>query len=127
MIRIRRLDHLVLTCADVEATCAFYQRVLGMERDDFGPNRTALRFGEQKLNLHKAGAELKPNAAAAAPGSADFCLIASTPLEEVMTHLRSCGVAIELGPVDRAGASGPIRSVYFRDPDGNLVEVSNPA
>jgi catechol 2,3-dioxygenase-like lactoylglutathione lyase family enzyme len=126
MIRIDHLDHLVLTVADIDATCAFYETALGMSRDDFGPGKTALVFGEQKFNLHQVGRELKPNAARAAPGTADFCLISCTPLDEAIAHLLSLGIAIELGPVERTGAIGSLRSIYFRDPDGNLIEVANP-
>lgn len=127
MIRIENLDHLVLTVADVEATVTFYQRVLGMEAVTFGAGRRALAFGEQKINLHPAAAPFKPHAAAPTRGSADLCFIASTPLEAVLAHLADCGVPVEEGPVARTGATGPIRSVYFRDPDGNLIEISNPA
>jgi len=123
-MRIDRLDHLVLTVRDVDATCAFYARVLGMDVVTFGQGRRALAFGRQKINLHPAGREFEPKAARPTPGSADLCLIAAAPLDEVIAHLSACGVAIEEGPVARTGATGPIRSVYFRDPDGNLIEVS---
>lgn len=122
---IDRLDHLVLTVRDVAATCAFYRRVLGMEEVTFGAGRKALRFGMQKINLHEAGREVDPKAAHPTPGSGDLCFITEVPLSEVVAHLRSCGVAVELGPVPRTGATGAIRSVYFRDPDGNLIEVAN--
>lgn len=125
MIRIEALDHVVLTVADVEATAAFYES-LGMERITFEGGRTALAFGEQKINLHAAGAEVKPNAARAAPGSADFCLLIEGPLDAVVDELATLGIPVELGPVDRTGARGRIRSVYFRDPDGNLVELAEP-
>ncbi len=124
-MRIDRLDHLVLTVASIEATCAFYSRVLGMEVVRFGEGRTALTFGRQKINLHEVGNELEPRAARATAGSGDLCLIAETPLGDVVRHVESCGVEIIEGPADKTGATGPIRSVYFRDPDGNLVEVSN--
>jgi len=124
VVRIERLDHLVLTVADVAATCAFYQRVLGMETVTFGTGRKALVFGEQKINLHPAGREFEPKAMRPTPGSADLCLIAATPLETVAAHLAACGVGIEEGPVARTGAVGPITSLYFRDPDGNLIEVA---
>jgi catechol 2,3-dioxygenase-like lactoylglutathione lyase family enzyme len=127
MIRIDHLDHLVLTVASIEATCDFYARVLGMSVETFGQGRTALRFGEQKINLHRAGREFEPKALRPTPGSADLCFIAATPLEEVMAHLQHLGIAIEEGPVPRTGATGPIRSVYLRDPDANLIEISNPA
>ncbi|MFO1136154.1 MAG: VOC family protein [Rhodoblastus sp.] len=125
MIEIDRLDHLVLTVADIDRTCAFYRDVLGMSVETFGAGRTALKFGRQKFNLHRAGREFLPKADRPTPGSADLCLIASTPLDEVIAHLNDMGVAIEEGPVARTGAMGPILSVYFRDPDLNLVEVSN--
>ncbi len=122
---IDRLDHLVLTVRNVEATCAFYVRVMGMEVVSFGEGRKALCFGQQKLNLHTAGKEFEPKSAQPTPGSADLCLISPTPLEAVIAHLADCGVAIEEGPIARTGATGPITSVYFRDPDDNLIEVSN--
>jgi catechol 2,3-dioxygenase-like lactoylglutathione lyase family enzyme len=125
VIKIDRVDHFVLTVRDIEATCAFYTRVLGMAVEVFGQQkRTALKFGRQKINLHQAGREFEPKAKTPMPGSGDFCLIAAVPLEQVIAHLKTCGVAIEEGPVDKTGATGPIRSVYFRDPDQNLVEVS---
>lgn len=125
MIEIDRLDHLVLTVADIERTCAFYRDVLGMAVETFGAGRTALKFGAQKFNLHQHGREFEPKALRPTPGSADLCLIAATPLDSVVAHLRTKGVAIEEGPIARTGASGPILSVYFRDPDQNLIEVSN--
>jgi catechol 2,3-dioxygenase-like lactoylglutathione lyase family enzyme len=124
-ITIDRLDHLVLTVADIERTCDFYARVLGFEPVTFAGGRRALAFGQQKINLHQQGREFEPKARQPAAGSGDFCLIAATRLDDVIAHLAAQGVAIELGPVARAGATGPIRSIYFRDPDGNLVEVSN--
>ncbi len=124
-MKIDRIDHFVLTVRDPEATCAFYSRALGMHPVTFAGGRKALAFGSQKINLHQAGREFEPKAERPVPGSADFCLITSVPLAEVMAHLESCGVAIIEGPVDRTGATGPLRSVYFRDPDLNLVEVSN--
>jgi len=125
MLSIDHVDHFVLTVADIEATVAFYCRVLGMTDVVFGAGRRALAFGTQKINLHAAGREHTPRAARPTPGSADFCLITRTPLAEAMAHVRSCGVAIEEGPVTRTGAAGTITSFYFRDPDANLVEVSN--
>ena len=124
-MKIDRLDHLVLTVRDVDATVDFYQRVLGMEPVSFGAGRRALSFGRQKINLHPAAAPLKPHAAQPGPGTADLCLIAATPLTAVIAELTAKGVPIEEGPVPRTGATGPIQSVYFRDPDGNLIEVSN--
>lgn len=120
-----RLDHLVLTVADVERTVDFYARVLGMTPVTFGGGRRALAFGNQKINLHQAGHEFEPKAARPTPGSADLCFVSSVPLVEVMGHLAASGVDVEEGPVPRTGATGPIASVYFRDPDGNLIEVSN--
>lgn len=124
-MRIDRLDHVVLTVADIEATCAFYERALGMTTVTFGEGRKALAFGRQKINLHQAGREFEPKALRPTPGSADVCLIAAEPLDAVVAHLAACGVAIEEGPVDRTGAAGPIRSVYLRDPDRNLIEIAN--
>lgn len=121
---VDRLDHLVLTCRDLDATASWYERVLGMQCVQFAENRTALHFGNQKINLHQQGSEVKPNATAAAPGSADLCFIASVPPDDVVAHLSRCGVAIELGPVRQTGATGPMTSVYCRDPDGNLVEIA---
>jgi catechol 2,3-dioxygenase-like lactoylglutathione lyase family enzyme len=123
-MRIARLDHLVLTVRDITATCDFYERVLGMTVVTFGAGRKALAFGSQKINLHEAGREFEPKAARPTPGSADLCLIADGPLAAAIAHLEACGVALLAGPVDRTGALGPIRSVYFRDPDDNLIEVS---
>ncbi len=122
---ISRIDHFVLTVASIEATCAFYSRVLGMIVVTFAGGRKALAFGDQKINLHEVGHEFEPKARRPTSGSGDFCLITESPLDTVVAHLTAQGVAIEEGPVDRTGAVGPIRSVYFRDPDGNLVEVSN--
>jgi len=124
-MKVDSLDHLVLTVADVEATCRFYSRVLGMEVVTFGQGRKALQFGSQKINLHQQGREFEPKAARPTPGSADLCFLTSVPLADVVAHLRSAGVPIVEGPVQRTGATGPILSVYFRDPDGNLVEVAN--
>lgn len=123
-MRIARLDHLVLTVRDIAATCDFYGRVLGMQVVTFGEGRKALAFGQQKFNLHEAGREFEPKAQRPTPGSADLCLIADGRLEDVIAHLRACGVPILEGPVRRTGAVGPILSVYFRDPDQNLIEVS---
>jgi len=124
-MKIESLDHLVLTVADVDASCAFYERVLGMRTIVFGAGRKALAFGTQKINLHRHGHEFEPKAERPTPGSADLCFVAATPLAEVMAHLQACGVGVLEGPVPRTGACGPIMSVYFRDPDGNLVEVCN--
>lgn len=124
-MRIARIDHLVLTVASIEATCAFYSDVLGMEVVIFAGGRRALSFGAQKINLHEVGREFEPKAARPTAGSGDFCLIADTPLDEVIAELKARGITIEEGPVSRTGATGPIRSVYFRDPDDNLVEIAN--
>jgi catechol 2,3-dioxygenase-like lactoylglutathione lyase family enzyme len=123
-MRIDRIDHFVLTVRSVDATCAFYSRVLGMQVVRFGAGRTALSFGAHKINLHEQGHEFEPKAHRPTPGSADFCLIAAVPLEQVIGHLTACGVAIVEGPAARTGAMGPLRSVYLRDPDENLVEIS---
>lgn len=125
MIRIDRLDHFVLTVRDIEATCDFYVRVLGMEVVRFGAGRTALKYGAQKINLHPAVNDITLKADRPTPGSADVCFISATPIAQVVAHLRACGVDVVEGPSERAGANGPILSVYFRDPDLNLVEVSN--
>ena len=124
-ITIDRIDHMVLTIADIDATCEFYGRVLGMEKVVFAGGRVALGFGKQKINLHPAGNEYDPRAKHPVPGSGDLCLITETPLDDVIAHLESEGVEIIEGPVAKTGATGPITSVYFRDPDENLIEVSN--
>ena len=124
-MKVDHLDHLVLTVKSIPATCEFYTRVLGMEVVTFEGDRKALAFGAQKINLHAAGKELEPNAHRPTPGSADLCFITLTPLADVVEHLRQCGVEIVEGPVKRTGATGLITSVYFRDPDLNLIEVSN--
>lgn len=124
-MEIERIDHLVLTVRDIPATCDFYRRALGMEVVTFRQGRTALKFGRQKINLHQAGREFEPKAARPTPGSADLCLLTGAPLAGWIEHLRACGVEIEEGPVRRAGALGPIESIYLRDPDANLIEVSN--
>jgi catechol 2,3-dioxygenase-like lactoylglutathione lyase family enzyme len=124
-MKIERLDHLVLTVADITKTCEFYEKVLGMETVTFGAGRKALSFGQQKINLHQAGMEFEPKAVRPTPGSGDLCFITSTPVAAVILHLKKAGVAIVEGPVPRTGATGPIQSVYFRDPDGNLIEASN--
>ena len=126
-MQIDLLDHLVLTVADIETTVAFYTRVLGMQLVTFGDGgRKALAFGNQKINLHQAGREFEPKAERPTTGSADLCFIVATPLEQVIAHLQAQQVAIVEGPVQRTGATGPIRSVYLRDPDQNLIELSNP-
>ena len=125
MVNIDCIDHVVFTVRDIDATCAFYTRALGMLVVTFAGGRKALSFGTQKINLHLAGREFEPKADRPTPGSADLCLITRVPLPDVMAHLNACGVPILEGPVQKTGATGPIRSVYFRDPDRNLIEVSN--
>lgn len=121
---ISRIDHFVLTVRSLEETCAFYERVLGFRRIDAPDRPTALAFGQQKINVHEVRRTFEPKAKAPTPGAADFCLITETPLPEFRTHLEANGVTVELGPVERTGALGLMASVYFRDPDGNLIEVS---
>lgn len=121
---IAGIDHFVLTVRSVEDTCAFYQSVLGFRRLDEPDRPTALLFGTQKINVHDVGRTFEPKAKAPTPGSADFCLVAARPLLEICASLAANGVGVEVGPVERIGARGPMMSVYFRDPDGNLVEVS---
>ena len=120
---IDRLDHLVLTVASIDATVAFYTSALGMELITFG-DRKALRFGEQKINLHQVGKEFEPKASHPTPGSGDLCFITTAPLDEVIAHLHTGNHAIELGPVARDGARGEMLSIYIRDPDLNLIEIS---
>ena len=120
------IDHMVLTVRDIPASVDFYTRVLGMREVIFGEDRRALAFGRNKLNLHQVGREFEPKAAHPAPGAIDLCLLVRTPIAEVLRQLAAQGVPIESGPVERTGARGPILSVYVRDPDGNLIELSNP-
>jgi catechol 2,3-dioxygenase-like lactoylglutathione lyase family enzyme len=131
-MQIERLDHLVLTVANIEAACAWYSRVLGMQAVTFGDGRMALAFGQQKINLHQHGHEFEPKAAHPLPGSADLCFITRTPLDQVIAHLQANSVPliegpVQLieGPVQRTGAIGSITSIYVRDPDGNLIEVAH--
>lgn len=124
-MEISHLDHLVLTVKDIEVTVDFYQRVLGMKPIEFGEGRLALSFGNQKINLHQQGNEFEPKARCVQVGSADLCFISNTPLVEVIEHVESQGVVIEEGPIARTGAMGKIQSIYIRDPDGNLIEISN--
>ncbi|WP_091371412.1 VOC family protein [Mucilaginibacter mallensis] len=124
-MKINRLDHLVLTVKDIDATCAFYRDILRMEIETFQQGRKALKFGIQKINLHQYGHEIDPKAINPTPGSGDLCFIADTPIAEVVETLKTKGIAIETGPVERTGATGKIISVYLRDPDQNLVEISN--
>ena len=146
MMKIESLDHLVLTVRDLQATVHFYSTILGMEEITFqppsgGPPRTALRFGQQKINLHLAGAEFEPKALKPTPGSADLCFITKQPIEGGsnksgegdgdnssscwISHFAKHQIPIEEGPVKRTGANGPINSIYVRDPDKNLIEISN--
>ncbi len=122
---ISHLDHLVLTVRNLEATCDFYAGVLGMEVVTFGNGRKSLKFGDQKINLHEAGKEVEPKAARPTAGAADLCFITDTPLEKVLDELRESKTAVLSGIVERTGAVCRIRSVYLRDPDGNLIELSN--
>ena len=124
-MKISRIDHLVLTVQDIQQTCEFYAKVLGMEVVTFSENRKALKFGQQKLNLHQVGHEFEPKAKHPTPGAIDLCLITDTPLQEIRVHLNNCGVIIEAGIVPRTGAMGAIASLYIRDPDENLVEIAN--
>ena len=123
-MNITALDHLVLTVADVARSIDFYTRVLGMEAITFGEGRKALRFGSQKINLHQLGAEVLPNAARATAGSADLCLLTDTPLPQVLAELAAHQIEAISDIVPRTGAVGAIESVYLRDPDGNLLEIS---
>lgn len=124
-MNIDRLDHLVLTVTSIEATIEFYTRVLGMTAVTFGTGRKALQFGRQKINLHEAGREFEPKALRPTPGSADLCFITETPMAQVVVHLQGEQIQIIEGPVERTGAAGRMISVYVRDPDGNLIEISN--
>ena len=124
-MRVDRIDHLVLTVASIEATVEFYTRVLGMGVVTFGAGRTALNFGTSKINLHETGKEFEPKALHPTPGSADICLIVDDGIADVIAQLALAGVPVEAGPVERTGATGPIVSCYLRDPDHNLIELSN--
>ena len=123
-MQIERLDHFVLTVQDLQKTLAFYVDVLGMQAITFGQGRHALQYGQQKINLHIKGQEFEPKAQQVLCGSADLCFITSTPLEQVEQELKQAGLDILEGPVQRTGAIGPITSLYVRDPDGNLIEIS---
>ena len=124
-MKISHLDHLVLTVSNIESTCHFYQTVLGFEIITFKDDRKALKFGNQKINLHQQGNEFEPKALQPTPGSADLCFISDTPISEVVAHLNQLNIQIEEGPIERTGAMHPILSVYIRDPDQNLIEISN--
>jgi catechol 2,3-dioxygenase-like lactoylglutathione lyase family enzyme len=125
-MRVDGLDHLVLTVRDIGESCTFYERALRMSVVTFGEGRTALRFGNQKINLHEAGREFEPKALRPSPGSADLCFLVEGSLEDWCAWLASQNVPILEGPVRRTGARGPIQSIYLRDPDGNLIELSTP-
>ena len=118
------LDHLVLTVASIEQSCAFYTTVLGMEEITF-KGRKALKFGTSKINLHEVGHEFEPKAVRPTAGSADLCFISHTPIERVLEHLQKCGIECLEGPVQRTGACHDLLSIYLRDPDGNLIEIAN--
>ena len=122
---ITALDHLVLTVVDIDKTVEFYTKVLGMEKEIFKGSRIALKFGNQKINLHKLGNEFEPKAFNVKNGSADLCFIINTPLIEAKNYIESLGIEIEEGIVSRTGALGEIESIYLRDPDKNLIELSN--
>lgn len=127
-ISVISLDHLVLTVTDLNATVAFYTDILGMTAETFtatdGTHRTALKFGSQKINLHVTRLEFEPKAQTPTPGSADLCFLTDIPLSEWQLHLSTLNITIDNGPIKRTGATGPILSIYIRDPDGNLVEIS---
>lgn len=123
-LKLQRFDHVVLTVKDLEVTVDFYTRVLGMRVSASAGGPLAVKFGDQKINLHELGSEFQPNARRAVPGTGDLCFITEQPIEEVVRHLEECEVDIVEGPVGRVGALGPMTSVYFRDPDGNLLEVA---
>ena len=119
------IDHVVLTVRDLDATLRFYCDVLGMRAEQFAGNRMALKFGTQKINLHVAGREFEPKALTPTPGSADLCFLTSIPMKAVIEELHKRGILIVRGPVSKTGAQGPLRSIYLRDPDQNLIEISN--
>ena len=123
-MKIGKIDHLVLTVKDIEKSCSFYTEILGMETITFGQGHKAVVFGDQKINFHQAGKELEPKALHPNPGSGDLCFITASPMSEVISHLQASGVEIIEGPVKRSGATGPITSVYIRDPDQNLLEIA---
>lgn len=124
-VELDRLDHFALTVRDVEQTCVFYEKVLGMARESIGEGRVALRFGRQRININPNQNELTRKAAVPIPGSAEFCLVAATPLTDVVEHLRACGIDLEHGPAKSDASEGAVHSVWFRDPDGNLVQVAS--
>lgn len=121
---IDRIDHLVLTVSDISTTIRFYEEILGFSAVTFKQNRKALIFGAQKINLHQQEMEFEPKASRPTPGSADLCFITSTPINDVVSEILQAGISIVEGPVERTGATGEIMSIYIRDPDGNLIEIS---
>lgn len=123
-MEITHLDHLVLTVKNIEASCAFYTKVLGMKGVEFQSGRKAVIFGNQKINFHEYGKEFDPKALHPVPGSADLCFITCDPVAKIVRHLKTCGVKIIKGPVERTGAMGPMTSIYIQDPDQNLIEVA---
>ena len=124
-MNITQLDHLVLTVKDIQTTINFYCNVLGMGLVEFANDRKALKYGNQKINLHEVGSELELGTAHPTPGTVDMCFLTNFPLEQVIKHIQSCNVEIVAGPVQRTGAIASLRSIYIRDPDGNLIEISN--
>ena len=123
-MKIDRIDHLVLTVRDIDASCTFYTMVLGMQEVSFGTGRKAVAFGDQKINFHQAGKEFEPKALRPTPGSGDLCFTTNRSMQEIIAHLQNCGLEIIEGPVNRTGATGSMLSVYVRDPDQNLVEIA---
>ena len=124
-MEVINIDHIVLTVRDIEASVAFYQSTLGMSREEFAEGRVALKYGNQKINLHPYGNEFSPHAESPQPGSADLCFIINGSIEQAMIEVKTKGIELEEGPVTRTGAKGPITSFYIRDPDGNLIELSS--
>ncbi len=124
-MNIINIDHIVLTVKNIELTLRFYESILGMESETFAKGRVALKFGDQKINLHQLGKEFIPKADSPTPGSEDLCFITDTKLSDAMKDVQQKGISILEGPVERTGATGKILSFYFRDPDNNLIEVAN--
>ena len=124
-MKVKELDHLVLTANDIEDSIHFFTTVLGMELVSFEDGRNSLIFGKQKINLHQAGKEVLPHAKHPLPGSADLCFVTDTSMEQILEHLNTCGITILEGPVKRIGATGLLQSIYIQDPDGNLIKISN--
>lgn len=124
-MQLTSLDHLVMTCRDIEATLYFYHHILGMEIETFLKGRKALHFGEQKINLHEYGKEFEPKAHCPKPGALDLCFITKDPIDEWIKHLKAHQIHIEEGPIERTGAQSKLLSIYVRDPDQNLIEIAN--